>query len=193
MTDRGPEQGIESWIGHDVVDDDDTKIGSIEEIYVDDSSGQPEWLAIKTGIFGNKLSFAPIRGATARGDDLRLPFSKSVVKDAPKVDPEGHLEPEEEDELYRHYGRERQDRHLGEDEHPDEGSGTDERDIADTGDAAAHPERTQPTDEGVRRGGPVRLRKHVVTEDATVTVPVEREVIEVEREPGTTFEEERPT
>jgi hypothetical protein len=35
-----------------------------------------------------------------------VPYTKEHVKDAPRVDVDGHLTPEEEDRLYTHYNRE---------------------------------------------------------------------------------------
>ena len=182
------EQGIEAWIGHDAVGNDDSKIGTIEEIYLDDATGQPEWLAIKTGMFGTKQSFAPIQGAEADGDVLRLPFSKDQVKDAPKVDPDGHLEPDEEDALYRHYGRDTgTDGQTTVDRTEGQRTDTQDRAAADAGDDATMTRSEEELRVGTRsrEAGKVRLRKYVVTENVTKTVPVRREEVRIEREPIT--------
>jgi uncharacterized protein (TIGR02271 family) len=73
-------------------------------VFLDDESGNPEWVTVKTGMFGTKETFVPIRDADLTNDGLRVPVSKSAVKDAPKIDSDGHLSPQEEQELYRHYG-----------------------------------------------------------------------------------------
>jgi uncharacterized protein (TIGR02271 family) len=98
-------QEIETWRGRKLVDRDGDKIGTIEEVYLDRSSGEPEWLAVKTGLFGSNLSFVPIRDASAKGDDVRVQHEKDLVKDAPNVEADGELSPEEERRLYQHYGR----------------------------------------------------------------------------------------
>src|ERR1700710_594824 len=90
-------------IGQDVYDQSGDKIGSASEVYLDDESGQPEWVTVKTGLFGTKESFVPIRDADLTDDGVRVPVSKSKVKDAPKIDTNGHLSPQEEQELYRYY------------------------------------------------------------------------------------------
>lgn len=183
MTDTAP--SYEGWIGRNAVDQDGTKIGRIEEIYLDDASGQPEWLAIKTGMFGSNLTFAPLAGANADRDDLRLPYTKSLVKDAPNVSADGHLEPDEEAELYRHYGR-------GDDY---DSADVSDRDTGrDTGRDTSGPE----TDSAMTRSeeelavakrskevGKARLKKYIVTENVTTTVPVQREEVRIEREPIT--------
>src|SRR4051794_33489511 len=90
-------------IGADVYDADGDKIGTASEVYLDDRSGAPEWVTVKTGLFGTKESFVPLRDADLTGDGLRVRVSKDAVKDAPKVDTDGHLSPDEEQELYRCY------------------------------------------------------------------------------------------
>ncbi|HWT22451.1 MAG TPA: PRC and DUF2382 domain-containing protein [Solirubrobacteraceae bacterium] len=92
--------------GQDLRDRDGDKIGSIEEIYLDTQTGEPEWALVHTGLFGTKQTFVPLRDASEGDGGLSVPFEKSQVKDAPKVDPDGQLSQREESELYRHYGLE---------------------------------------------------------------------------------------
>src|SRR4051812_25132943 len=98
-------QEIETWRGRTLVDRDGDKIGKIEDVYLDRNSGDPEWVAVKTGLFGSNVSFVPIRDASADGDDVRVSHEKDLVKDAPNVEADGQLSPEEERRLYQHYGR----------------------------------------------------------------------------------------
>src|ERR671920_1265740 len=95
---------LDRVIGRDVYDETGSKIGSASEVYLDDQTGQPEWVTVKTGLFGTKESFVPIRDADLTNDGVRVPVSKDRVKDAPKIDTDGHLSPAEEEELYRYYG-----------------------------------------------------------------------------------------
>src|SRR5215217_8233284 len=95
---------ISRVIGQDVYDESGDKIGSASEVYLDDETGQPEWVTVRTGLFGTKESFVPIRNADLTDNGVRVPVSKDRVKDAPKIDTDGHLSPQEEDELYRYYG-----------------------------------------------------------------------------------------
>jgi len=176
-------QQYEGWIGRDAVDVDGDKIGQIEALYADDTTGQPEWLAIKTGMFGSKLSFAPLSGATADGEDLRLPFSKAMVKDAPNVDPDGNqLEADEEAALYRHYDR-AYEQVTGD---TNEARGAED-------DAMTRSEEEVQVDKRQVESGRVRLRKYIVTEDVNVTVPVQREEVRLEREPITDANRDQAT
>jgi uncharacterized protein (TIGR02271 family) len=90
--------------GQDLTDNSGSKIGKIEEIYLDTDTNEPEWALITTGLFGIKQTFVPIRDASETEGSLQVPFTKDDVKAAPKVDPDGQLSQTEEAELYRHYG-----------------------------------------------------------------------------------------
>ncbi len=173
---------------------DGDKIGSIGQIYVDDRTGEPSWVTTNTGLFGTKESFAPLDGATIEGDDIRIAFDKDTVKDAPNIDPEGHLSEQEQAELYRYYSLSNDDSAGGVD-----AGRTDDARGADTDRGAVGHDTSGPTtDEAMTRSeeelhvgresrevGRARLRKYVVTENETRTVPVEREEVRVEREPIT--------
>jgi sporulation protein YlmC with PRC-barrel domain len=99
-------QETQTWKGRKVVDADGDKIGTIEEIFLDRHTGEPAWATVKTGLFGLKSSFVPLAGAQPMDDDeLRIPIDKQLVKDAPKVEADGELTPEEERRLWQHYGR----------------------------------------------------------------------------------------
>src|SRR5919202_3189299 len=92
------------WHGRDLVDRHGDKVGTVEEIYVDELTDEPEWAAVRTDLFGQKLSFVPIEEAEPSGGQVRVPFEKDQVKDAPQIDPGGDLSPREEAMLYAHYG-----------------------------------------------------------------------------------------
>jgi uncharacterized protein (TIGR02271 family) len=167
----------------------DGKLGTVSEVYLDDETGRPEWASVRTGLFGTKESFVPLAQAQISGDDLRVPYDQDTVKNAPRIDSEGHLSPDEETELYRYYG-------IGT---GFDGTGTD----TTPGDTTArgtvgHDTSGPTTDDAMTRSeehlqvgtqrvesGRARLRKYVVTENVTQTVPVSHEEIRLEREPIT--------
>ncbi len=90
--------------GMTAVDRDGDKLGKIEDIYLDQETGKPEWIALKTGMFGGHLSFVPLADARQDGDTITVPYDKAKVKDAPRVDADGQLSQDEEAGLYRYYG-----------------------------------------------------------------------------------------
>ena len=82
------------------------KLGKVSEVYINDESGQPDFVEVQHGLFGMKSSLVPLRGHALEGDKLKLAFSKDKVEGAPKVDADAHLDKKEQDDLYRHYGLE---------------------------------------------------------------------------------------
>jgi uncharacterized protein (TIGR02271 family) len=220
-------ESLDRVIGADVIDADGNKIGTASEVFLDDQSGNPEWVTVKTGLFGTKESFVPIRDADLTGDGLRVPVSKAAVKDAPKIDTDGHLSPQEEQELYRYYNMSGTGQTADIDSTrtgvaqttTNTGMGAGMTDT--TGDTTGYTDTTRETagytDTDVNRhgtkghdtsgpttddamtlseerlnvgteqveAGRARLRKYVVTENVTTTVPVQREEVRIEREPVT--------
>jgi sporulation protein YlmC with PRC-barrel domain len=122
-------EDVQTWRGKKVIDADGDKIGTIEDVFLDRHTGAPEWATVKTGLFGLKSSYVPIRDAELMGEDeVRVPFQKEQVKDAPKVDADGELSADEERRLWEHYGRSDYDEWQGDDRTtqlglPDDGSG----------------------------------------------------------------------
>jgi uncharacterized protein (TIGR02271 family) len=206
---------LDRVIGRDVYDETGSKIGSASEVYLDDQTGQPEWVTVKTGLFGTKESFVPIRDADLTDDGVRVHVSKDKVKDAPKIDTDGHLSPQEEEELYRYYGlggsmsgTETAGYQTTETTTTSGMAGTGTTGRADTdrdgvfddveGRTVGHDTSGPTTDDAMTRSeerlnvgtqrteaGRARLRKFVVTENVTQTVPVSREEVRLEREPIT--------
>lgn len=102
MADRYGE--LAGWTDRDLLDPTGDKIGKVDELYYDETTGQPEWLLVKTGLFGMKKTFVPASEVRRQGEDLVAPFSKDRVKDAPRVDDEEVLTEAEESRLYSYYG-----------------------------------------------------------------------------------------
>jgi uncharacterized protein (TIGR02271 family) len=171
--------------GH-VVGSDGSKIGSIGQIYVDDQTSEPTWVTVKTGLFGASESFAPLGSASQDGNDIVLPYTKDKVKDAPRVAPDGHLDPQEEDRLYSHYGLSGGAASSGT-EHDAAGRGAVGHDTSGptTDDAMTRSEEQLHIGTRREQTGRARLRKFVVTENVTTTVPIQREEVRLEREPIT--------
>jgi uncharacterized protein (TIGR02271 family) len=170
-------QDVLALRGQDLMSQDGDKLGTIEEIYLDTDTNRPEWALVTTGLFGSKQSFVPISGATRGEDGITVPFDKATVKDAPKVDPDGSLSEREEQELYRHYGMEPAG--AGQDDAGRDTSGP------TTDDAMTRSEEELRVGTTEREAGRVRLKKYVVEDEVTQTVPVRREEVRLEREPIT--------
>jgi uncharacterized protein (TIGR02271 family) len=176
-------QTIAQWKGQDLLDTDGDKIGSIDEIYVDSKTEQPEWALVKTGLFGGKGTFVPLSQASPEDGGVRVPYAKSHVKDAPNIEPDGELSQSEERTLYEHYDVAYGDTDSG----SSNGGDTVGRDTSGptTDDAMTRSEEELNVGTQSRETGRARLRKYVVTEEVEKTVPVQREEVRIEREPIT--------
>jgi uncharacterized protein (TIGR02271 family) len=164
----------QTWQGRTMVDPAGDKLGTIDAIYLDDETGQPEWATVTSGLFTAKTAFVPLAQAQDMGDSVRVPYDKQQVKDAPAVQADGQLSQDEEAELYRHYGLD-YGQHRSDSGLP-----------AGTGDdAMTRSEEELQVGTETRERGRARLRKYVTTETQQVTVPVQREEVRVEREPIT--------
>ena len=184
----------DNLIGRAAVGSDGGKLGKVGQIYLDEATGQPAWVTVSTGMFGTRQSFAPLDNADVRGDQLVLAVPQRLVKDAPNIEDDGHLNDSETFALYQHYAG-----YLvrGPRRAEDAGYGW-----SDTGTTAAgaqgHDTSGPTTDEAMTRSeerlhvgtetmpvGRARLRKYVVTENVSTTVPVSHEEVRIEREPIT--------
>ena len=165
--------------GHD-------KLGTIHTLYADREDGDPTFATVNTGMFGSKTSFVPLAEARLEGEDVVVPYSKSLVSDAPKIDEESDLEPAEEERLYAHYSL----TGGGTQTTGTQSTGTDRTVGHDTSGPTTDNAMTR-SEEQVRVGteqvetGRARLRKFVTEEQVTETVPVSHEEVRLEREPIT--------
>lgn len=208
-----------------VYDTEDNKIGRVGRVYLDDRSGQPEWVTVQSGLFGTKETFLPLGQAQLDGDRLVVPIAKDAVKTAPHIDPDsGHLSLEEEQALYQHYGLSHDGGNADDDmsalpatplaspfetdtptrETSGPGSTSDSAPFtapdptpesapysaADQRDSSSTTDRSSTTDTAAGSDPPaglppsgLRLRRHLVTEDQQITVPVVREEYILEPDP----------
>jgi uncharacterized protein (TIGR02271 family) len=189
---------VTRWRGRTMIAGDGDKIGKIDEIYLDEETGRPEWALVNTGLLGMKSNFVPLTGAEPVGEEVRVEYSKDQVKEAPGVDPDGQLSQQEEAALYRHYGLEYSQRRSGSglpEGSEGQASTSAGRFSREEGDATTRSEEGDDamtrSEEELRVGtaeretGRARLRKFVETEQVDETVPVRRETARVEREPIT--------
>jgi len=165
-------------MGGTAISADGDRLGKVGQVYLDDQTGQPEWATVSTGLFSGRESFVPLAHAEINGAELQVPYDRDTVKGAPDVDAEGgHLSQQEEAELYTYYGLDyaeagRED--AADTPNPD-----------NTGAAMIRSEERRVVGTERREVGRARLRKYIVTEQQTVTVPVTRQQLRIEREPIT--------
>jgi sporulation protein YlmC with PRC-barrel domain len=203
-----------------VIDRDGDKVGSVKQVYVDQNDGRPLFASVATGLFGTSESFVPLEGATLTGDELHVNYDKATIKGAPRIDADGDLSDGEQDSIWHHYGlggtttdTAGTDTSAG---YGADATGTDANvgydttggaDVVDTTAGAGHDTSGPNTDDAMTRSeerlnvgtqnvqaGSARLRKHIVTEQQTVTVPVQHEELRSSPSPSPTpTQPPRPT
>jgi len=197
------------FIGHHVLDEEGHSVGKIKQVYLDDETNEPSWVSVETGLFGRNETLVPLQGSHPKEEDIQVPFDKATVKDAPNVDADRHISPEEErlvrDYYAQHGGMDASGRHergMGESGSAGDASagsgmggsvgmaGTG----ADTGTAGAPDtddismvRSEERIDIGVERheSGHARLHKYVETEQFDEAVPLHHDELQVERRPMT--------
>jgi uncharacterized protein (TIGR02271 family) len=178
--------------GAKILNRDGDKIGSIDDIYLDQDTGQPEWALVATGWFGTSGTFVPLAEATLDGNDIVVPYTSDQVKGAPTMEPDGELTQREETDLYNYYGLtySESSSNSGLPEGAAETSGGERAEGYDVSGPTTDDAMTR-SEEEVRVGttqeerGRARLKKYVVTEQVQETVPVKHEEVRIEREPVT--------
>ena len=171
--------------GKHVVGQDGESIGKVRDVYESTDGSGGTFATVTTGLFGAGSSFFPLDAAELRGDEVVVPYTKSFIKDAPRVENDEELTAPEEQRLYEYYS-------LGSGTATTTGTATNEHGTVghDTSGPTTDSAMTR-SEEQLRVGtekvetGRARLRKYVVSETQTRTVPVSREEVRVEREPIT--------
>jgi uncharacterized protein (TIGR02271 family) len=167
------------YIDYTVVDNKNDKIGTVDAVW-QDSSGQPMYIAVRTGWLGmGKAHVVPAQAADVsdRSKRIRLPFTMDQVKNAPAFECSADIDTAAEERIGSYY-----ERHGYRRERPAAAA------KQMTGQEEA---RVQLKEEEVKVGkreveyGGVRLRKVVRTETVQQPVELKREEIVVERVPVT--------
>lgn len=167
--------------GKHVVGPDGERIGKVSDVYESTSAGGGTFATVATGLFGSSSSFFPLHGAELDGDEIRVPYSKDFVKQAPRVDNNEELTSEEEDRLFAYYEM-RDPASEGDREMSTPELGAEQATDPDDPTMTLSEERLVVGTERVVVGR-ARLRKYVVSETVTQTVDVSHEELRISREP----------
>lgn len=180
----------------EVVGSDGDSIGKVGQVYVDNETGSLTWVTVKTGWFGSNESFVPLDEATLEGSTLTVPYDKAKVRDAPHHPVDSELTVEEEQDLYTYYGVTHAGGSVDSDRDADSHYDTSETPVVSETPVAATAPTSDSADGHITRSeeqlhvgtrtveaGRARLKKYVVTEQQTVTVPVSHEEVTLVRVP----------
>ncbi len=158
------------------------KIGKVADVYQSTEGSDGTFVTVSTGLFGSSASFIPLSDARLEGDKLVVPYDKELVKDAPRVEDDEELTAPEEDRLHQHYSSASTQSAPPPPPAADSGHDTSG---PDTDEAMTRSEERLQVGTQQVESGRARLRKYVTTSTETVQVPVQKETLQVEREPIT--------
>jgi Domain of unknown function (DUF2382) len=198
----------ERWRDLVVVDRDAATVGTITAFYLDRATGLPTWALVHTGWFTDAQTFVPLTHAVETNQEIRVPYPKAFIQQAPRLQAHRELSPDDEVVLSAYYRLDDHrgavaDRRLGAEPAVPGAAGV----STASAEPARQPTRTASAGRPVPRPaaqGPVevvrseeelqvgvrrrrrrlRLRKYVVTEYLTRTIPVRREEVRLEEVPA---------
>lgn len=92
-----------SWVGYKLDESGGRSAGRVEGVLVDAASGEPTWLAIKTGRLRGH-SAVPIDLAAGGIGHVWVPYARETIRSSPEIEPGGGLDRDSEVRLCDHYG-----------------------------------------------------------------------------------------
>lgn len=83
---------------------DGDRLGPVRQVYLDDRTGEPTWVTVRTGWFGGREHAVPLEGSEPTDDGIRVSVSGHEVREAPTVEEDERLDEAHLVELYGYYG-----------------------------------------------------------------------------------------
>ena len=114
-----PIEEPDSLPGTDVYNQLGEQIGTVKQLFGSGGDGPPSWagVAVRTGMLGRRLVLVPLARFKYEDDQVRVPYDKEHLMDAPEVDGEDGLSEEDAASLSDYYAVGRGDRAT--DDNPD--------------------------------------------------------------------------
>ena len=92
------------WEGETVLDRDGEKVGKIEEIFLVEETGRPEWALVKMGRIKGHATLVPLTSARPSEKGIAVHVDKETISEAPAVETDAEPSEQQVNALYRHYG-----------------------------------------------------------------------------------------
>jgi membrane protein len=92
------------WEGRPMLDRSGDELGTIEEIYLVEETGRPEWAVVRLVGLGRRRTLVPLAAAAPTGNGIRAAYEKRVVRDAPGIGGDAEPSMQQVADAYRHYG-----------------------------------------------------------------------------------------
>jgi sporulation protein YlmC with PRC-barrel domain len=95
---------IEDWLGQPVLDADGEKLGKLDEVYYDLDSGDPVFVAVKSGLLGRHSQLVPVSGASVSRDHFRVAYKQELIDQAEENSGDASVGDEDVQRLAATYG-----------------------------------------------------------------------------------------
>lgn len=179
------EQEIDRMVEATAYDRNGDKIGDVIEIYVNEETEEPTFVSVRSGVADGSERLVPVTGFSWDSDHVVLPYDRAVILESPRLGSGGELSASDEEELLAYYDSALAQSASDDDEEAgDDAGGSADRstDVSEETSVTLAEERLKVDTEQVETGR-VRLRKYTTTEMETITVPVTKEKVVIERVP----------
>ena len=108
-----PIEDVSSLPGKKISDQAESPLGKVKEIFATDD-GYPMWVAVEmsAGIGEKRIAFVPLARIKDENGELRVPYSRQRIGDAPEVEDGDVISPECDRKLRDYYGIDTGDQEL---------------------------------------------------------------------------------
>jgi hypothetical protein len=96
-------QDFEAWAGRDVLGPGGDRLGAVDQIFLDEATGTPEWVLVT---LDDGAAFVPLAGAIVEEQSIRVDQDAERIQAAPRPEAGETLSVGDERRLYEHYGLE---------------------------------------------------------------------------------------
>jgi len=90
-----PPETARAWQGRSVIDPDGARLGSVEDIYLDRETGQPEWALVDPD-WSDQSAFVPLTDARQEGEQVVVDYRRDQIEGVPRIPPGGELSEQDE-------------------------------------------------------------------------------------------------
>ena len=94
-------QDFDAWAGRDVLAPGGDRLGAVDQIFLDEATGTPEWVLVT---LEDGAAFVPLAGATVEEQSIRVDQDAERVQAAPRPEAGETLSVADKKRLYEHYG-----------------------------------------------------------------------------------------
>jgi hypothetical protein len=93
---------VRAWAGHRLDEIAGGRVGRVEDVVIDEHSGEPEWLLARMGRFGH-YTLVPVRDAVEGAGHVWVPYTRDHIRRAPRIEPNATPTAELTQRLREHY------------------------------------------------------------------------------------------